>query len=232
MAVANFKWPASPSYWNNTQQGFYNLDYFITINKEAPNYFWAHQFRFLEGDGGYMGLQTSADFKGETTKIALFSIWKAIDAAPAPDGIAEPFGHEGSGYSCRIKYNWIEGRQYRIRLWELWDARKPNEDEWWGAWVLDTVTLEEEFIGKILLPATWKWLISGSQNWVEYWGMQDGQRHPCSQIPYTKATYSFPTLENGTIQPKSVSYKTYGDCSSVAKIKNTGTNSFEIETGL
>jgi len=232
MTSANFTWPSSPSYRDKTQQGFYNLDFYLTIDKEASNYFWAHQFGFLAGDGGYIGLQTSALFKGEITKIAIFSIWKAKNAEPAIGGSAELFGHEGTGYSCKIKFNWIEGRQYRIRLWELWDARKPNEDEWWGAWVLDTTTLKEEFIGNILLPASWKWLKSNSTNFVEYWGLQDGRIHSCNEIPYTKATFGFPTLENGTVKPTNVYYQTYGDCSSIAKIKSTSSNSYEVETGF
>lgn len=232
MTEAKFAWPSTPTYRDNIQKGFNNLDFFLTINKESPNYFWAHQFFFLEGNGGYMGLQSSALFKGEVTKIAIFSIWDSINAQPAKGGTAEQFDNEGNGYSCKIKFNWESEKQYRIRLGKFGIAGKLNENNWWGAWVLDTLTLKEEFIGKMQLPASWKCLTSNSVNFVEYWGLQDGQVHSCSEIPYTKATFTFPTLENGTVKPTNVKYQTYGDCSSIAKINKTISNGYEVETGL
>lgn len=224
MTSAQFEWPAVSA------QGFYNLDFFLTVNKEAPNYYWAQQFYFVDGQSGYMGLQTSARFNGEQTKVAIFSIWDAKNASKAPNGMSEFFGHEGSGYSCRIPFDWKEGTQYRIRLWQL--GKEENGDTWWGAWAKDIQNDTEEFIGKILVPASWKGLKSTTINFVEYWGMQDGQRHPCSDIPYVNTTFAFPSMNNGTVQPGSVGYQAYGDCASIAKIGATGSNLYQVETGI
>ena len=62
MIAVKHQWPASPTYWDGQQQGFYNLDTFVTIDKAPENsyYFWAQQFWFIGGDGGYIGLQPVA----------------------------------------------------------------------------------------------------------------------------------------------------------------------------
>lgn len=224
MTSAQFEWPdANPN-------GYQNLDFFLTINKEAPQYFWAHQFSFKNGETGYMGLQTSAQFKDVETKVAIFSIWNAKNATNAPNGISASFGHEGSGYSCRIAYNWREGIPYRVRIWQLENAQ--SGDHWWGAWVMDLQTQKEEFIGKILVPGSWSGLNTTSLNFVEYWGMQDGARHYCSEIPYTSATFSFPSLNNGTIPPLHTSYEAYGACATVARIGAKSAQTYQALTGL
>lgn len=217
MVSVKHQWPKAPNY-EYGQEGFYNQDTFLTINSAPVNsyYFWAQQFWFINGNGGYMGLQTGGNLNGHETKIAIFSIWDALDAVAgqAKNSYAGPFGGEGVGYSCKIEYDWQDNVEYRVRLWELSDARKPEEPEWWGAWIMDMSTQEETFIGKILVPANWKWLNSSGNFFVEYFLPTNG----CENVPYAKATLSVPRRENGTVQPISAPIaEEYGVCKSVAK---------------
>lgn len=233
VATTSFGYPTAPSSYNNTQKGYYSLDFYVTVNKEAPDMYWAQQFWFGGGDGGYLGIQSSGQYPNEPdTKIAIFSIWKAKNAEASSGGVAKPFDHEGSGYSCKIKYNWKEGRTYRIRLHQISDAKKPQNDEWWGAWIMDMTTSQEKQIGKILIPGSWNWLKSRSSNFTEYFGQQTGRSMSCDQIPYSKATFSFPKMDGGAIKPQKSAYKTYGDCKSAAIIELINSTTYKVETGL
>jgi len=56
MAYMWYDWPQLPV------SGFYNFDVLLTIDTDPgiqSAYYWAHQFHFKNGDGGYMGLQTN-----------------------------------------------------------------------------------------------------------------------------------------------------------------------------
>jgi hypothetical protein len=140
---SNWTWPA-------TSTGYDNFDQRLTILGHSPgtHYFWAHQMHFVAGDGGYLGLQVGS--YPNNTKIALFSLWSANGAEGANCG---PFLEGGPGYTCRIDpYNWVTGRAYRLRVAAF------GEDalgEWWGAWVHDTVTGVDSYVGKIRVPASW-----------------------------------------------------------------------------
>jgi hypothetical protein len=224
VASAIFNWPQL----NTNSYGYNNLDFFLTIKKEAPNFYWAHQFSFKNGKTGYMGLQTSASYKGEQTKIAIFSIWEA-KTVESPNGFSEAFGHEGFGYSCRIKYNWQEGRKYRVRVWELEKAEAPETGTWWGSWVMDMETQKEEFIGKILVPESWQRLSNQSFNFTEYWGSQDGNRHPCSTVGYTYTVYDYPTMSNGTVKPTNAIFERNDECASLSKTGQIGPNTYIVE---
>ncbi|MBS3788574.1 DUF3472 domain-containing protein [Candidatus Bipolaricaulota bacterium] len=208
LAYVNYDWPCCPTYYNGTQVGFYNFDVFLTIEEAPPassHYFWAHQFDFKNGEGGYLGLQTRGMIKGEATgKVAIASIWHALDAKPGPNGSCEQFTHEGYGWSCRLRYDWKEGRSYRLRLWELQGAEHPNQDEWWVTAIKDTVTGDETTIGKFKVPAEWKWL-HWSISWVEYYGTVED----CESIPYAKARFSRPSADAGDFTPEQTPQ--YGD---------------------
>ncbi|KAI0560992.1 hypothetical protein FGB62_95g067 [Gracilaria domingensis] len=125
---------------NEKQTGYYNLDMFITIDKEPTEtsfYFWAMQLWFNNGDGSYMGLQTGANLGGPDKKIAIFSIWNALNAKP---------GHGKDAYAGTLG-------DCRFTL--------PDQPEWWGAWVMDMETAQETFIGQIKVPASWRYVGAG-----------------------------------------------------------------------
>lgn len=225
VASALFNWPQLGA----NSSGYNNLDFFLTIEKEAPNFYWAREYSFVNGKSAYMGLQNSASFKGEKTKIAIFSIWDSKGVESAANGFSEAFGHEGSGYSCRIKYNWQEGRKYRVRVWELEKVVAPETGTWWGSWVMDMETEKEEFIGKILVPESWQRLAPISANFTEYWGSQDGNRHPCSTVGYTHTIYDYPTMSNGAVKPINAIFERNDECASLSKTGQIGSNRYQVE---
>jgi len=224
IAYAQYNWPQPlPVYWDY-HTGFFNFDIFLTIDIEPKiksDYFWAHQFKFIEGNGGYLGLQTSGSIQGQKVgKMAIFSIWDAIEAEPGLGATCEYFTGEGEGWSCRIPYEWIEGRTYCLRIWELCCAELPLEDEWWSAWIIDTSTGQETFIGKIKIPSSWQWLNASSIVWVEYYGQVNG----CNAIPYAKARIEHPTADNDGFFPQEI-IKEWGDIcinSQIIFIENQG----------
>lgn len=92
-----------------------------------------------------MGLQTNGHMQGQWVgKMAIFSIWKALDAEPGPGASCERFTGEGEGWSCRKKYNWVEGHTYSLRI----KAEEVDETQnrWWGTYIKDLTTSEETFL--------------------------------------------------------------------------------------
>lgn len=176
-------WPELPS---NQSIGFYNYDVDLTINEdpgENSSYFWANQFHFLDGDGGWIGLQTNGFMQGRWIgKMALFSIWQALEADPGPDSICESLD-DGKVFSCFMPYQWQKGHTYKLRVWVLDTDSSGNE--WWGAWIGDELTNKSVYLGKILVPASWQWL-DWSIAWVSYYGFVSS----CQDIPYAHATFS------------------------------------------
>ena len=153
------------------------------------HYFWAHQFRMIGGEGGYIGLQTKGDrADGGTGKIAIFSIWDAEEA----EGVgAMRFGGEGTGWSCRIPYPWEAGRPYGLKVFT------PGGG-WWGAKVRDEATGEVTEIGGIRVPGHWRNLDSWSVMWTEYYGPA---LNTCADLPYSSVIFGTPTADDGEVKP-------------------------------
>ncbi|HEV2781562.1 MAG TPA: DUF3472 domain-containing protein [Actinophytocola sp.] len=201
---SNWTWPA-------TGTGYYNFDQRLTIlgHNAGTHYFWAHQMHFIAGDGGYLGLQVGS--YPNNTKIALFSLWGANAADGANCG---PFVEGGAGYTCRLDpYNWVTGRTYRLRVWAV------GEDalgEWWGAWVQDTVTGVDSYVGRLRVPTSWAWLYPWSVSWTEYFGARPAT---CDGLPWAKAQFGFPTANAGTVRIASHTHTIgSGDCPAYSRI--------------
>ena len=222
MAYTWYDWPQLPV------SGFYNFDVLLIIDVEPGEqsaYYWAHQFGFKNGDGGYMGLQTNGFMQGEWIgKMAIFSIWEALEAEPGFGASCEEFAGEGEGWSCRIKYNWVEGHTYNLRTWVLDLDAQGNE--WWGAWIIDTSTSLETYIGKIKVPGSWQLLDDSSVVWVEYYGQLNG----CASTPYAKARFEQPTADDGNFSPQKLTPKISTTCinASFTLLENQGAT---FETG-
>src|SRR5450432_1737948 len=88
----------------------YNLDAHIAITTPPPanaTEFWSTQFSLLGGDVGYMGLQNAGELpNGGSGKIAIASIWGATSATASNGSKCLQFSEGGTGYSCRLAYNW------------------------------------------------------------------------------------------------------------------------------
>jgi len=196
MAVGWYDWP-----WVS-DKGFDNFEVLLTIDVDPgiqSAYYWAHQFGFKGGDIGYMGLQTNGHMQGQWVgKMAIFSIWDALDAETGLGASCEWFTGEGEGWSCRKRYDWVEGRTYCLRI----EAYGVDEQEnmWWGGWIIDTSTSEEIFLGKIKVPASWKGLDTSSAVWVEYYG----KVLDCNSIPYAEAYFEQSIANDGSYSPKKI----------------------------
>jgi RHS repeat-associated protein len=200
-------------YWPTTTSGYYNMDQRLTIrgHTAGSHYFWAHQFEYLHGDGGYLGLQVGSS--PNNSKIALFSIYGANGAK---DGTCGQFTEgTATGYTCRIDpYNWVAGRTYRLRIWTV---TKDSLGEWWGAWVQDTTTGVDSYVGAIRVPLTWGWLGTWSVSWTAYFGSPPAT---CDDLAWAQAQFDAPTANAGgvatTVHRHQIS--TTGDCPDHAKV--------------
>lgn len=138
--------------WPPVAAGFSSVEWTVTpLTDPTPDgYFWSHQFWLVGGPAGYCGLQTLGS--APTGKIAIFSIWDAMRAS-GPE-FAEPFTGEGDGYSVRIRWPWVVGQEYRLRVFASGTSQ-------WAA------TVDGEPIGHIEVPAVWGGLANTSVMWTE-----------------------------------------------------------------
>ena len=95
-----------------------------------------------------------------------------------------------------------------------------------GAWIIDTSTEQETFIGKIKVPGSWQWLDDSSVVWVEYYG----QVNNCSSIPYAKALFEQPVADDGDFMPQELTSVIGTTCAnaSITLLENKGVT---FETG-
>ena len=164
-------------YWKKDNNYNFDVDLEVTDAPEidAHTLFWTHQFSFVNGSGGYIGLQVVG-----SQKKAIFSIWGAITGEPG-----NSFEENGSGWQIIIDYDWKLNRRYRLRIWKM--EVEENGDEWWLASVYDYTSGSDTVIGKILVPSSWGWLTSPSVTWIEYAGYDN---YDPEDIPYTRAVFS------------------------------------------
>jgi len=172
-------WPPAPG-----GRGFDAFEHVLTPETDPgprSSYFWAHQFQLENGEGGYLGLQTRGD-RGDGTweKIAIFSIWEALEAdGPAPFC----FTGEGVGWSCHIPYPWVAGRAYRLRV-------ATDGAGWWVASAADDLTGHVSPIGRIKVPDACGGLGRWSVMWTEYYGPSVSR---CSDLPCARVVFGTPT---------------------------------------
>jgi hypothetical protein len=187
-----WRWPPSTSFARTLQAGYLSFEHVLVPEIDPgpdTTYFWAHQFRLIGGEGGYIGLQTKGNrADGSLGKMAIFSIWDA-EAAEGPGTIR--FGGEGEGWSCRIPYPWQAGRPYRMKVFT------PG-GSWWGAKVRDEATGEVSDLGGIRVPQRWRNLDSWSIMWTEYYG---GPLANCSDLPYSRVVFHTPWANDGEVKP-------------------------------
>ncbi len=179
--------------WSNIKD-ITSLEHTLTpvLSNTAANYYWAHQFQFNGGDGGYIGLQSGGNsVDGKVGKTAVFSLFGAGIASRnglcSVEGSGSNFdGYKGkSGTSCRLMYNWSSGRSYKIKV------AKTSSDEtgnWWGGWVNDTL------IGEIKAPKNWTGIKNSTTYFTEAFG---GLAKTCADLIGTSTVFSTP-IANGT----------------------------------
>jgi hypothetical protein len=172
--------------------GYDDLAWRLTIRTDpSPDgYFWSHQFWLEGGEAGYLGLQThNAELGGP---IAIFSIWRALDAeGPA---WAAPFGGEGTGWSARIPYRWSTDVPYDLRVER---GGVDSGGAWWRASVTDPTGRTAQ-IGHLLVPAHWGGLAASSVMWTERYA---GPLRSCADLRHAVAEFTEATTDRGRTGP-------------------------------
>lgn len=187
-----WRWPPSTSFARTLLAGYRSFEH-VLIPEVDPGpdsmYFWAHQFRLIGGEGGYLGLQTKGNrADGSLGKMAIFSIWDALEAA-GPG--TTRFSGEGEGWSCRIPYMWQPGRAYAFKVASI-------GGNWWEAKVRDEATGVISQIGGIRVPEHWRLLDSWSIMWTEYYGPP---LERCSDLAYSSVIFGTPLANDGEAKP-------------------------------
>ena len=189
MAVALFRRapPATPvgTYttwsWPGTARGYAGMRWELEPRSDPSpvGYFWSHQVALLGGEAAYFGLQTQGS--EPTGKIAVFSVWRAIDAE-GPEYVA-PFAGEGTGLSVRTRYEWATGRREHLAI-------VADGDGWWRAEV------GGRLVGRIRVDATWGGLAPVSIMWTERYAPP---LRACADMGHAVAWFGVPTADDGVL---------------------------------
>lgn len=227
--VASSSWAESAAgtymQWFWPGDGYTEREWRLTpLTDSSPSaYFYAHQQGFVNGDGFYVGLQTANSGK---KKWMLFSVWQALGAqVDGGKGWCQTFEGEGEGYSCRAEYNWIAGRPYILKVYQV-------SSDWWRAQITDTVTGRVTALGRINVPQDWGGLGDWSVSWTEHFIDREPQ---CADLPYSRVRWGVPisTGATGTVRPSSWSSSiTQSSCAFNSRITENTNGSYIDEEGI
>jgi hypothetical protein len=167
-----WSWPPEPV-------GYHEVRWQVEprTDPSPAGYFWSHQVGLIGGEAAYFGLQTQG--AEPTGKIAIFSVWAAIDAE-GPEHAA-PFGGEGTGMTVRIRYSWVPGRPARLSL-------RADGGGWWRA------DVEDRFVGRIRVPPAWRALTPTSIMWTERYAPP---LRSCADMGHAVAWFGTPEGDGG-----------------------------------
>lgn len=170
--------------WPPTASGYEEMGWDLEPrNDPSPvGYFWSHQVALVGGEAAYLGLQTEG--WEPTGKIAIFSMWGAIDAE-GPE-YAAPFGGEGTGMTVRIRYQWVPGRRERLAI-------RAEDHGWWRAEV------DDRPLGRIRVHSTWGGLAPTSIMWTERYAPP---LRSCAELGHSVAWFGTP-IGDGGVTPRS-----------------------------
>jgi Domain of unknown function (DUF3472) len=174
--------------------GYWNVDQQMKVEQRAPATYWAMLWTWAGASyGGYLGLQTDGNrLNGTTGDTAIFSLWNANAVSGSNCGT---FGGEGGGYTCRLAYPIAANTYYRYRIWR---GSSDSGGQWWGAWVEDTSTGVDTYLGSIRVSGG-DTLATGVANFVEYFGTAV----TCTTVPRSQAVWTQPAANsegNGSYQ--------------------------------
>ena len=175
-------------WWRFNKPEFEDLQIDFTILEDIPEkpgiYLQFYQGKI--GDAGfYFGLQTDVHEpgKGGRGKGILFSRWGTRDLAnvrPVSNGWVQSAGYEGDFVGIRRTYRWTNHR-YRFRLTRV---DEDSKGVWYGLFILDYDTREEDYAGAIRFPKRGTRppkIQDGGGTWTEIYS---NAREP-ADLPYT-----------------------------------------------
>ncbi len=166
-------------WWPDNPTGYEGMAWDLEPRTDPSpvGYFWSHQVALVRGEGGYLGLQTEG--ADPTGKIAIFSVWGAIDA-DGPEYVA-PFSGEGTGMTVRIRYEWAPGRRERLAI-------RADGGGWWRAEVGGRP------VGRIRVDSRWAGLAPTSIMWTERYAPP---LRSCAEMGHAIAWFGPPTADGG-----------------------------------
>ncbi|TWI01853.1 uncharacterized protein DUF3472 [Luteimonas cucumeris] len=206
MVAIDRQWPA-------TELGYLDLSFPTTITDEPGNdgyTYWAHQFWFKGGNGGYVGLQQ----RDGNNKALNFSIWEATGWTAEPGTQCAYFDHEGNGVQCWVAYGWQQRVTYDIRI-------VAEASGHWAAYIIDTASGSQKKVATIEVPATWGGLTNRTNTFLEDYAQGNQQRPSCAAVPASSAVMHAPTAEQGSVGSVSSTATTYGVCATIARASCT-----------
>lgn len=175
-------------FWDGPRQGVRSYSQNITLEDTAPTTFWSSQFNFVEqpDSGGYVGVQVDGyAFELGTGDIAIFSLWNAVKALPAPGAVCGPFGGEGEGLSCRARISVHPGHTYQVRVERVRSTSRWTEFQ---ATVSNFTDRTAHPLGTIRVPG--RVHMGLPANFVEYFGAP----LDCPDRPLASAVFSPPRV--------------------------------------
>ena len=193
------------------KSGFDRILFPMNIEKspEERGFYYAMQYRFINGNLGYIGLQP----RGKDSGLAIFSVFGSGVKPIAPHCTGSADGGEGS--SCSKTINLVFGHKYNLTV-----KRDDENNKVWRGYVEDTVTGEINEIGAWQPRDGSEGIKNFEGGFVEYYP----QINSCSKIPYTKAFFGSPVANSdisGTLRKPYI----YGKCKEFVEFsteENTG----------
>lgn len=190
-------------------------DVVVETEPERDGYFWSHEFRFVGGVVGFVGLQgrglyrATSDLIPVTTDMVVFWIGASpleaeLGDIPYPDSRALPITEKGIVWSTiHAIYDWEPCRRYRLRV-----ARQSvaaSGEVWYGAWIEDVESATQTHLGRFLVPAIWGRLDGTTSVWSNRIGY--GELTSCLDPEPMSAFFSVPrglTAAGDWVKPSSL----------------------------
>lgn len=196
-----------PYAFNNApKDGYQSMTFTIRID-EAPNrsrsFYYAMQFKFIDGNGGYIGLQP----RGGDTGMAVFSAF-GKGAVPVSDN-CRGGADGGKGVSCSKKFKIDYKTDYYLEI-----ERDHKDQTLWRGYIKNVKTSEKIEIGAWKPRSGAKGLTASNVGFVEYFPLI----HDCTDISNTTGFFGHPsakTMDGKNVSGKIGKLSTYGRCKSI-----------------
>ncbi|MEI2453511.1 RICIN domain-containing protein [Lysobacter firmicutimachus] len=186
-------------------EGLEDITFTITVHPQSQRHmgmFVAQQFFFVNGGGGYIGLQPKPDSSGRQRLHGIFSTFDAGSTENDPNCVSGADG-DADGVSCGFTFYAEYGHPYALTV----QMTAPNT---WTGTATDTVTGVETHIGTFTESPARGNLKSSGVGFIEHWYSTVPS---CLQLPRIDTTLAgaFTTAAgglSGTIRNPSISGST------------------------
>lgn len=196
------------TYWSwPSQLDSIETDFTIESEFTKDGYLWTHQFDFVGGGGGFLGLQARGGYQaeplGEVEISNMIVFWMpstSLDAelgdVPFPDARAMVVLQSGSQWrTIHVKYDFEPCHTYRLRVAR--ESTTASGNIWYGAWINDGA--ERLYLGRMLVPAAWGRIDIRSSTWSNRIGYGTFTR--CSHPEPASIFFGTPVGNDGSVVP-------------------------------